>query len=504
MATEKMAQEAVGALGGGEESVIEHLSQVLAVAALEHEENATEKFMELSRSVLESTLRWRKEGASLGQELSDVISIRDLFKTPKSSVDFSSGILKENIYERVTDTYVPDVAAEAQLLQWAGICIGEVETQKVMLAMRRLAAEHPELKMVRFFGKMLGTRGDYYICEGEMTCPDEMAPRGLKPNDPRRRSIEKAIHHNKLKYFVCSYPGATWTTLPNVNLEQLQAVGSIKKLLTGDLHAACASYPPFPGETEAEYLRAKIAWIGINTILSPAGFYKEVPADLESSPRQPDNIIQHEGSWSPFEDEAQARSIGSWARHYPPLPDDDNFPDDFGPDEEGNWPVIDPEPYPIRPLDPAVEDEKWFSRSCAAQCKRYAPVALYSIEFPGAVMVSKGARFYALYIGWGNSENFHLHTPKYAPGLIMPPVNSDVIYTVKEEPVKTTDENGNVVEQPVEVPPPYPQEGWKHFNEEQMDLRDKFQLEWELENQQREQRMLEAQDAEAAEAAEAD
>jgi len=494
----------VGALGGGEESVIEHLAQVLAVAALEHVDDPTGKFMELSRSVLESTLRWKGETTALGRELSDVRKSRDLFTTTKSSVDFSSGILKDNTYERVTDTYIPDVSAEGQLLQWTGICIGEIETQKVMLSMRRLAAEHPELKMVRFFGKILGTRGDYYVCEGEMTCPDELAPRGLKPNDPRKRSIEKAIHHNKLKYFVCSYPGAMWTALPNVTLEQLQAVGAIKKLFSGDLKAPCESYPPFPGKTEAEYLRAKIAWIGINTILSPAGFYKEVPADLEANPPQPDNIIQHEGSWVPMEDEAQARSIASWAKHYPPLPDDDNFPEDFGPDEEGNWPAIDPEPYSIRAIDPAVEEDKWFSRSCAVQCKKFAPIALYSVEFPGAVIVSKGARFAALYVGWGNSESFRLHTPKYADGLIMPPVTSDVIYKVKEEPVKTTDDNGNVVEQPVEVPPPYPQEGWKHFNDEQRDLKDKFQYEWELENKQREEKMLEKQDAEAAEAAEAD
>jgi hypothetical protein len=34
-----------------------------------------------------------------------------------------------------------------------------------MLAMRRLVAERPALKAVRFFGKIFGRSNDYYICE---------------------------------------------------------------------------------------------------------------------------------------------------------------------------------------------------------------------------------------------------------------------------------------------------------------------------------------------------
>ena len=35
-------------------------------------------------------------------------------------------------------------------------------------------------------------------------------------------------------------------------------VCAVRKLLTGDLKAPFASYPPFPGDTEAQYLRYSV------------------------------------------------------------------------------------------------------------------------------------------------------------------------------------------------------------------------------------------------------
>ena len=37
------------------------------------------------------------------------------------------------------------------------------------------------------------------------------------------------------------------------------------------------------------------------------------------------------------------------------MQDPDYLPDDFGPDEAGNWPPIDPEPYPVRVREPALK-----------------------------------------------------------------------------------------------------------------------------------------------------
>ena len=44
----------------------------------------------------------------------------------------------------------------------------------------------------------------------------------------------------------------------------------------------------------------------------------------------------------------------------------DYLGEDFGPDEQGQWPHIDPEPYPIRPLDDA-DTLQWTARDCGLQ-----------------------------------------------------------------------------------------------------------------------------------------
>ena len=301
-------------------SVFDHLSQVLATIKVEGTASADAKanFHKISREVLESTMTWIDEPPVTKADMAAQQASRDLFKMAKSAADPVSAIVMQT--ERELDTYVPDIMGEAALLNWSGVSLGESEVCKVMLSIRKLATAHPEFKSVRFYGKMLGKNGDYFICECEMTGPDELAPTGLPPNHAGRRNIEKVIHHNKIKYYVCSFPGGPWTALPNVRWDQLQAVGGVRKMLTGNLAAPFASYPPFPGNTEAEFLRAKLAFIAAHTVLSPAGYFKEMPADMEASPPQPDNGIAFSGDWAPPETPGDLEGllkIDAWAKHYP-------------------------------------------------------------------------------------------------------------------------------------------------------------------------------------------
>jgi len=357
-------------------SIYDHLAQVLATVKVEGSADPKANFNKISREVLESTMSWRDEEPAAKVDTTAQQESRDLFKVVKSAADPVSAIVMQT--ERELDTYVPDMMGEAALLNWSGVSLGESEVCKVMLSIRKLATVHPEFKSVRFFGKMLGRNGDYLICECEMTGPDELAPTGLPPNHAGRRNIEKVIHHNKLKYYVCSYPGAAWTALPNVRWDQLQSVSSVRKLLTGNLKAPFASYPPFAGNTEAEYLRARIALIAANTLLSPAGYFKEVPADMDALPPQPDHAIAFSGDWVPPEapvDLEALLKIEAWAKHYPSV---DIFDDpEMVKDEEGKWdpPNFEPEPYPVR--DCAAEGEAsanakplWIGRVCAKQVCR--------------------------------------------------------------------------------------------------------------------------------------
>jgi len=471
-------------------SVYDHLAQVLATVKVEGGTvDGAAGFNKISREVLESTMMWRDEAPPAKVDMTAQQQSRDLFKMQKSAADPVSAVVKET--ERELDTYVPDIMGEAALLNWSGVSLGEGEVCKVMLSIRKLARAHPEFKSVRFFGKMLGRNADYFICEGEMTGPDELAPTGLPPNHAGRRNIEKVIHHNKLKYYVCAYPGADWTALPNVRLDQLQAVGAVRKLLTGNLKAPFASYPPFPGETEAQYLRAKIAFIAAHTVLSPAGYFKEIAHDMEHVPPLPDNIIGFSGEWAPPEtavDLEGCLKIEAWAKHYPTV---EIFDDpEMVKDEEGNWdpPRFEPEPYPVRDTAADAEAEAngkpmWIGRVCAKQNKAFAPVVLRSVRFPGAVVVAQGPRFVCFYHGWGDEFMGSIVTPKLTPDLVAPTVCADDKYRVYIEPVyepENPDEpDGPKKLVPPVVPPPYPKEDWKTYNDEQMDLRDKMYLEWE-------------------------
>lgn len=406
------------------------------------------------------------------------------------------------------DTYIPDISSEQELLNWTGIAVGGVNATRIMLSIRQLAAAHPELKSVRFFGKMIGKNSDYWICEGEVTECDETPPKGLNPKHAEKRNFEKAAQHNRFKYHVCSSPGAPWVALPNLRYYQLLAVPNIKKFLTGTLATPMRTFPPFPGDTEAEYLRAKIAHIAERTVLSPAGFFNDHPIDLEVHPKRTKPSIVANPEWAPSEDvggyKADVWPVAGWVRHYPEVPGQDEFGEDFVPDETGKWPDIDPEPWPLRPLSEEEDSHLWIARQCSYHYSKHAPVCLLSRLYPGAVTVLQGRRFVNFYIGLGNMETEKMYTPMFMDGLVMPAVKTDDVYKVLRHPTVVKDVDGNVTEtiQP-EAKAPYPKEGWLHYNDEQADLRDKMFVEWEAlkKKEEEERKAKEAAEAEAAAAA---
>ena len=500
--------------------------QVLTNVTLNNSENPVENFHKISREVLENTLKWTDEPAPVKLDLSKQAESHNLFKVPcqpaskmaplpcltlsrpqirKEITNPDNAIARESRVR--ADTYVPDISAEQELLTWTGISVGGVNASRIMLSIRQLASEHPELKSVRFFGKILGKLADYYICEGEVTACDQAPPKGLKPNHPEKRNFEKAAQHNRFKYYVCSSPGAPWAALPNLMYYQLLAIPNNKRFLTGNLASPVNTFPPFPGSTEAEFLRAKIAHIAERTIMSPAGFFAEHPADADAG-RKVHSIIPV-ADWAPPEDlsgyKTEAWPVASWARHYPQVPDADDFGEEFVPDETGKWPDIEPEGWPVRPCTEEEDQKLWIARQCSRQYKKNAPVCLLSRQYPGAVVAMQGKRFVNFYMGFGNLETEKMYTPMFMEGTVMPKVHADEVYKVVRHPTIEKDADGNITATiPPEVKPRYPLEGWLHYNDEQPDLRDKMYVEWEaLKKKEEEERVAAAAAAAAAAAEEA-
>jgi radial spoke head protein 4A len=154
---------------------------------------------------------------------------------------------------------VPDFCEEAEMLQWAGVGFGEMESYKVKCSLRNLAFKQQEagFTKIRFWGKILGSMRDYYIAEA--------AKEGVGDADEANPDAEPlGAGANMYTYFVTNDLCEEWTMLPNIKPSELVAARRIKKIFTGALEAKVVTHPPFPG-TEAVLLRAQIARIASDT-----------------------------------------------------------------------------------------------------------------------------------------------------------------------------------------------------------------------------------------------
>ena len=249
-------------------SVYDHLADVLLKVISENPDDAVEVFEAISASVKRSRFNVSKDtaaGVGVPESKADpdvaaaqaawAASTEKLFKAPEPA---------EGVDEPAP---VQDLADEANYLEWAGVSLGREEAFRLSLALKHLAASVP-VSGLRFWGKILGTGGDYIVAEGVLAGEE-----GEEARDSNGVLLENPGEGaNKFTYFVCSYAGGEWTKLPNVSPEQIVVARSIRRFFTGNLDAAVGGHPPFPG-TERHYLRAQIARISAATVLAPSGYY---------------------------------------------------------------------------------------------------------------------------------------------------------------------------------------------------------------------------------------
>lgn len=220
---------------------------------------------------------------------------QDRFKKPKKFN--AEGEEEEPEEEPESNAQAPDMQQEAFILQQAGIRFLESEWFRLSRSLQRLCDVTEGIESPRFWGKIYGTRGDYYIVEAKLSeYPDdeeeEEAARQARAADEKREVEEGEEEEDEAKelppsrteawgtgvneyvYFVASSPEvdapAGWTRLPKVTPEQLIASRGMRRFLTGDLTAAVFGFPRFPWP-EASLLRAQIARITASTALCPRG-----------------------------------------------------------------------------------------------------------------------------------------------------------------------------------------------------------------------------------------
>jgi len=207
---------------------------------------------------------------------------------------------------------LPDVVYEQNIFRSFGEGLSETESYQIAVALKRLLDKEP-LAKARFWGKISGTKRDYYIAETKVDesrvpekeeaeaeetevvgKPAETIMQGLqthKAKEPPTILAEDAKGVNESKYYVATSDDLTeWVALPDVLPAHITAARKIRKIFSGELDAAVEAHPPFPG-VERHYLRAQIARISHATTVCPKDIYStdtvEEEEDEEDGEKKP-------------------------------------------------------------------------------------------------------------------------------------------------------------------------------------------------------------------------
>ncbi|XP_037069970.1 radial spoke head protein 6 homolog A-like [Pollicipes pollicipes] len=392
---------------------------------------------------------------------------------------------EENIEEQEElGTLPPNVMENLHFFEQAGLGLPRLEAFQMYLAIKMLMAES-HLQHVRFWGKILGLKNNYYVVEAEFqegeepeeeeeVPPDEEAgeppteehldelgeeEEAPEPPDPRPKFVPPprppvepyGTGANKKVYFVTNGPGSKWIRLPNVTPTEIFVARRIKKMFTGELDNPMLTYPPFPG-TEKNYLRAQIARITAGTHISPVGFYQfdeEEEADLgdEESPQS----CMENPEFDPIPvRELVAPDLAQWCHHtLHILPqgrcqwwnpssrgDDEEEAEEEEEEEAHQEPEVGP---PL--LTPLSEDATmdgmpaWVVRMSSNLSSVHSLAVIRSTLWPGSVAFSDGKRFDNFYIGNGHKFSSANYGPEAPPGrdLCFPP-SQDIKHALDPTP----------------------------------------------------------------------
>ena len=152
------------------------------------------------------------------------------------------------------------------------------------MSLKKLATES-SATLVRFFGKIQGTKQDYYIAETQVEAEEDGELEEREPDfEPKGTGV------NVYTYFVAKSSMSEWTRLPDISPSEIKAARAIRVLFSGELDRYIYTNPFFFGQ-EKVYLRAQIARITQSTALIPKGVQRTV----EDNDRETEENAPEEG-----------------------------------------------------------------------------------------------------------------------------------------------------------------------------------------------------------------
>jgi len=313
---------------------------------------------------------------------------------------------------------VPDYNEDADVLQWAGVGFGDLESYKIKCALRNLAYKQQEAgyTRIRLWGKVLGTDADYYVAEawkeGDMGDVDEENP----------DAEVSGVGANKYVYLVTNdLASQVWTKLPNIKPKEIVAARRIKKLMSGSTSAKVVTHPPFPGNEDV-LLRAQIARISADCTLMFKDYLKREgnfgeedagePAPNEEFKQPSAAQVMTAQGWQ--HSEPHILQTGRTTHRDPPEADEENADN---PDNKLRKRMLaeqesDPVRDPIRQLE--GDKLEWVfkqfgdtalyknpSLDPAAGPRSNAVTCVRSLTWPGAVTVTQSSNMVQMYVGYG-------------------------------------------------------------------------------------------------------
>lgn len=461
----------LGNASGGD-SLYAHLSKVILKVITERPVDANASFEEFSVAVRTESQKQEEEkvkklpegdenySASTEHQLAWAEKQTELMKPPAADAEPDP-----------PEAVFPNLMNEAVTFEWAGISFGAETTYMLYLSLKSLA-KMADTK-VRFWGKILAMQGDYYVAEIRTRADDPDL------DEVDKTQVEADDGPNTYTYYVTREPGdaSSWTKLPHVTPKQIVIARNLKRFFTGDLNAPVMTFPPLPSftkaamyhddkpyhfcgkfahNTEAHLLRAQIAQITSECVLSLAGYFKE-PEDMD--PLKP-NWIEEEDDEDRIKERGEyvheqlldldsrlwvhaELGIGSSGRCQP-MPNEEEGEDPMPSDDDKR--VIDgrlgsvsddrfPPPDQGKPL--------WLARSVPSGSgkSKNSMVLVRSLKWPGAVAIASAKKKpLNLYVGFGFPKDTSVPKP-YAPPMPR---------AVKQECAEPLNEEEDVIVEPVE------------------------------------------------------
>lgn len=406
-------------------SVRSHLAELIHRLLLSKEADALEKLETISMEV------------KAGHFNASAPGVKDLPAVSQGDVDFhgtpvpTEAWLKraKGLFKGAGAEEVPKLMDELPMFEHVGVGVTRDEAYRLYLAMGAAKAKHG-LHKIRFFGKILGTGKDYYVLECVAPTETHVAPAATEGAPAELPGCGL----NSCCYLVAPSAADEFVMLPDVTPEEVLASAAIRKFFTGELDAAVACYPPFPG-TEAAYLRAQIARIAAATTLVPTG---KLAFDEESE-AEPKPIVDAEEYAVPDD----LTSLDSWVHLYggvlkigrctnPPKPEPAEGEEDADePEQEEEAPALGAASAdgPVSTLMEEEELAAWSVKAynTALAGGAYSVAVATSNRWPGAYVAgaTKADKYSNLYFGWGHEATGKTFTPAAPPPIMSESAEAD-------------------------------------------------------------------------------